>query len=95
MVVGNFNKIKEWLLGDPDGKTEVERRGLLFERNISIEKLARAAGLTREAVYLYIRDKRRPRPQAMERICDALGVPHEEGLSKFTPSVIGRPSKKK
>jgi transcriptional regulator with XRE-family HTH domain len=84
---GNYNNIKLWLLGDPDKEIE----GLLTKRNISVEQLARAAGLSRHAVYLYINDQRRPSTEAMRRICNALGVPHEEGLRQYVPSRLGRP----
>lgn len=88
--IGSFNHIGRWLMGDPESGKD----GLLTQKNISVEQLARAAGLTRYAIYLYIHDKRRPSTEAMRRICKVLGVPPEEGMRQFTPSKLGRPAHK-
>lgn len=74
----DFNHIKEWL------------QPLLDAKGMSVEQLARAASVTRTTLYFYLSDKRRPDTQTMMRICDALGVPHEEGLSKYTVRPEGR-----
>ncbi len=75
----DFSHIKEWILPLADKK------------GISLERLGRAAGISRASVYHYMSDRSRPDSQTMMRICDALGVPHEEGLAQYTPRKEGRP----
>lgn len=76
----DFNYIREWLLN------------LLEEKSMSVEELANRVGVTRAAIYLYLRDKARPTEQTMTRICRELGVPPEDGLKRYTHKQIGRPS---
>jgi transcriptional regulator with XRE-family HTH domain len=76
---GDFNHIKDWLLPIVD------------EKGLSLEQVARAAGLSKASIYHYINDKRRPSTDAMRKICDVLGVPHEDGLKTFSPKANGRP----
>jgi predicted DNA-binding transcriptional regulator AlpA len=52
-----FNKIREWLLPQLDKK------------GISIEQFARAAGISRAAIYFYMDDTHRPSTQMMARRC--------------------------
>lgn len=73
------NNIKDWLLP------------ILEEKGISIEALARAAGLSRASLYHYLTDTRRPTTDAMRAICHALNLDPEEGMRQFTGKPIGRP----
>ena len=75
----NYNHLDKWL-------TE-----LLDHRQLSVEQLAEAVGLSRSSVYFYLQDKTRPDEDTMVRICNFLGVPLEEGLRQYTPRKRGRP----
>jgi len=75
----DYNNIQQWL--DP----------ILYEKQISVEQLARAAGLSRASLYNYMIDRYRPDEQHMAKLCRVLGVPLEEGLRQYTPRRRGRP----
>lgn len=77
--MSDFSNIKQWLLPLTD------------QKGLSLEQLARAVGISRASVYHYMTDRSRPDTQTMMRICDVLGVPHEDGLKQYTPRVEGRP----
>ena len=77
------NNIKNWLLP------------LLEDRGLSVEQLATQAGLTRSAIYYYFSDRCRPTNENMRRMCDVLGVSHEEGMRQFTPREPGRKPRRK
>lgn len=75
----DYNHIKEWLIPK------------LNERGSSVELFANEVGVSRTMIYHYINDVSRPSSQVMKRICDALGVPFEEGLALYTEKKLGRP----
>jgi DNA-binding Xre family transcriptional regulator len=93
MADEGYNRLREWLFGDPNGETEVSRMGLLASKGLSVETLSRKMGVTRAAVYLYLSDQRRPTPDKLYRLCQALDVPLEVGASYCTPRNAGRPAK--
>jgi transcriptional regulator with XRE-family HTH domain len=76
----DFNHIKQWILP------------ILESKNISIENLAQATGITRSAIYAYLSDKNRPTTETMRRICSVLNVAAEEGLKQYTERKVGRPA---
>lgn len=76
----DFSNIRDWLLP------------LLDERGLSVEEFSNQVGVTRAAVYHYLKDTNRPSEQVMIKMCQVLGVPPEEGLRQYTPKVAGRPS---
>jgi len=83
MLKKSHNAIREWLLPK------------LAARDMSVAQLATAVGVSRAAVYLYLNDQSRPTGYHMARICQVLGVPIEEGLSKYIPRRPGRPRKRR
>lgn len=76
----DFSNLGDWL------PKQLRRVGL------SVEQLARLAGLSRASVYFYIDDTCRPTEQSMVKICSVLGVPLDVGLRQYTPRQIGRHS---
>jgi transcriptional regulator with XRE-family HTH domain len=76
----DFNNIREWLIP------------LLDKRGLSVERFANQVGVTRAAVYHYIKDTNRPSEQTMIKMCRILGVAPEDGLRQYTPKIVGRPS---
>ena len=77
--MNDYNHIREWLGHH------------LQQKNLSVEQLARKAGLSRAMIYFYIEDRNRPSSNSMARICKVLGVPLEEGMKQFTPRKPGPP----
>ncbi len=75
----DFNHIREWLTP------------LLEERSVSVEELANQVGVTRAAIYHYMKDTTRPTEQTMIKMCQVLSVDPEVGLGKYTPKRNGRP----
>jgi len=75
----DFSNLGHWL------KTK------LAERELSVEKLSVLSGISRAGVYFYMNDTYRPTESTMKKICDALGVPFEEGLRQYTVRKTGRP----
>lgn len=65
----------------------------LDQAGLSVERLAVKAGISRASIYFYIQDRCRPTESNIKRICDALGVPFEEGLQQYTPRKPGRKSR--
>lgn len=88
------NNLKSFLIGG-EGAPEIAPDGLLNLRGLSVERLARAARITRTAVYFYIEGKSRPTGPVLARMCEALQVPLELGLEYCTPATVGRPAKAK
>jgi transcriptional regulator with XRE-family HTH domain len=84
------NHLRDLLCGGPRAPAYAPE-GLLKERGLSVERLARAAGLSRTSIYFYIVNKKRPTPESLHRICAALQIPFDEGLSYCTPSKVGPP----
>ncbi|MFN0170760.1 MAG: helix-turn-helix domain-containing protein [Bryobacteraceae bacterium] len=66
----------------------------LAERQFSVERFATLCGLTRAAVYFYLRDKTRPEPESMAAMCQVLDVSLEEGFAQYTPKRKGRPGRR-
>lgn len=87
-----INRLRAFLCGG-DGAPGYAPEGLLEKRALSVEQLARKAGITRTSVYFYISNKKRPTPETLRRICAALDVTFEEGLRYCTPSKVGPPFK--
>lgn len=84
------NNLRALLLGG-EGAPHYAPTGLLERKALSVETLARAAGITRTSVYNYINNKKRPTPETLRRICAALEIPFQEGLAYCTPSKLGPP----
>lgn len=76
----DFNMIGEWL------------RPLLQAGGMSVEQFSNKVGVSRSAVYHYIKDSHRPTEETMAVMCKVLGRPYSEGLSQYTPRKPGRPS---
>ena len=85
-----YNRLSEWLMGDPEAEDHAKRVGLLVKRGLSVEALARKMGLTRAAVYYYLTDHGRPSVKALVKMCDILEVSLAEGASYVTPRNPGR-----
>ena len=90
-----FNKLNEWLLGDPHAEEENKRLGLLRVKGLSVEALARKMGLTRMAVYRYLTDQGRPSLKSLMKMCEILEVPLADGASYVTHRNPGRQWKRK
>ena len=88
-----LNNLKAFLIGG-DGAPSIAPNGLLALRNLSVEKLARAARITRTMVYLYIEGKSRPTEPVLARMCEVLQVPVGLGREYCTPATTGRPPRK-
>jgi DNA-binding Xre family transcriptional regulator len=86
-VVNNLHAL---LLGG-DGAPDYAPEGLLAKKNLSVERLALAAGLKRTSVYHYIAKNRRPTPETLRRLCEVLEISYDEGLKYCTPGKMGRP----
>jgi transcriptional regulator with XRE-family HTH domain len=69
----DHNDIEKWLIP------------LLQERGLRIEPFAYLCGVSKTAMYGYLSDKNRPRPETMAKMCQVLGVPEEEGLAQYSP----------
>lgn len=78
----DFNHLEDWLLPK------------LRDRKLSVEKFANFVGVSRAAVYHWLKDETRPDPETMVSVCQVLGVPLEEGLRQYTPRPEGRPGQK-
>lgn len=91
--VNNPETFKKWLLGDPEARDEKAQIGLLTLRGFSIAELSRESRLGVVSIYSYISGRRRPTPETLRRVCDALHVPYSEGLKHIKPSKMGRPFK--
>ena len=79
MNTPNFSKLPTWL------PKQIKKAGL------TKEKLAHRAGVSRTCIYRYIYDMDRPSEDTMLKICRALDIPFEVGLSQYTPKQNGRP----
>lgn len=84
------NRLRVLLYGG-EGSPLYAPHGLLKKRGLSVELLARSAGVTRTAIYNYINCKQRPTPETLRQICATLEITFDEGLSYCTPSKIGSP----
>ena len=51
-----------------------------------VATFGRRAEISRAQLYRYFRGERRPSFQALQRICEALGVPFKEGLKVYRNS---------
>ena len=85
-----LNNLRAFLLGGEGTPTHAPQ-GLLALRGMTVEQLARAAKLTRTAIYSYIEAKCTPTVPTLRRICEALGAQFQEALNYCTPVPIGRP----
>jgi len=81
MKAKDNNQIRKWLLPK------------LAEKDMSVAQLAKAIGVSRAAIYLYLSDQSRPTGYHMARICQVLGAPIREGLALYVPKRPGRPRK--
>jgi transcriptional regulator with XRE-family HTH domain len=79
MAENNHSQLREWLLAK------------LAERDMSVAELAKATGVSRAAIYLYLNDQSRPSGYHMARMCQVLGVPIREGLEAYVDKQRGRP----
>ena len=84
------NKIRALLYGGDEAPAYAPE-GMLERKGLSVEKFARAIGVTRTSVYNYINDKKRPTTETLRRISEALELPFEEMLTFCTPSKVGHP----
>jgi transcriptional regulator with XRE-family HTH domain len=87
------NHLRDLLFGGP-GAPAYAPDGLLKKKGLSVESLARAAGLSRTSIYFYIENRKRPTSDSLHRICAALQIPFDKGLSYCTPSKVGHPARR-
>ncbi len=84
------NRLRELLMGDPGAEDATARAGVLKTSGLSVEKFARAVGVTRTSLYFYVRDRSRPTAATLHKICEQAGITFEEGLTYCTPRTTGR-----
>ncbi len=80
-MLKDFNNLGSWL------PKQLKR----YPGGISVERLANRAGISRTALYRWMQDQDRPDEQSMIRVCQALGLPPEEGFRQYVPKREGRP----
>ena len=68
-------------------------KGLLFEQNLTLLKLARLSGICQQDIYKYAKEERSPAPPALSRITQALQVSEAELLNPARNNIIVDPSK--
>lgn len=85
----DINRLKDLLQGNPEAESEPERVGFLKAKGMSVEQFSRAIGVTRTAVYFYLKDRSRPTLDTLVKICEVVGIPLAEGKTYITPRPQG------
>lgn len=75
----SFNHLDTWL---PDK---------IRDCGLTVQEFADQAGLSRSALYHFMKDKRRPDDRTISKICKFLNLPIEEGKAQYTRNMPGRP----
>ena len=76
-----FNKLEPWMTAKMEA------------RDMTVEELAEAVGISKATIYAYWKDKQRPSLDSMIAICKVFHCNLEEGLAQYTAVDIGRPKK--
>jgi DNA-binding XRE family transcriptional regulator len=84
------NRLKELLLGDPTAEDQGQRDGFLKTSGLSVEQFAQRIGVTRTAVYFYLKDRSRPTVETLQKICELVGISLSKGSEYCEPRTTGR-----
>jgi transcriptional regulator with XRE-family HTH domain len=85
-----INRLRALLQGGR-GAPDFAPNGLLSLRGLTIEDLAKKAGLTRTAIYNYLAGTNCPTAKNLRLICAALDIQFIHALEYCTPAPEGRP----
>jgi transcriptional regulator with XRE-family HTH domain len=76
-----FNNLELWMTAKMEA------------RDMTVEEVAEAAGLSKATIYAYWKDKQRPGLDSIIAICKVFNCKLEEGLAQYTAVDMGRPKK--